>query len=1518
MNGDKYIKPFQWVERRKFRFSKKQSSLTLTSLILLKSASLLFPFSAVASEKMLCIALPEMLAGYCYPFSIPGDEAFKSICSMTGGITLSGATLNHGHGSCYWHENESPPHSHHYTNYHFYANTDIGITEENGRTCTLEGNPINFTTGNKFQTETDFKAKGDYALHFTRYYNSQSTQQHESTLGSHWRHNFDYSLTFIAPNGLTSVVANHPDGKARLWSSINGTIITRQKIVDHFRDHDGIDPPYVNFVPPHVGEGGEVDVPNTYASRAEPGAQLTQTIEGWELTKANGQVEKYNSAGQITLLTTNTGFSKQFFYNEDQQLNEVRDHFGNKLTFTYNTNGRIESLTLPDMSNIYYEYDGDHLTTVIYPDSTPIDGSDNPRKLYHYDDPNFAHALTGISNENGNRLVSWEYDGLGRAKLSEHVGGVNRHVFTYNGLGSNGLRSTTVTGPLGKQTTYHYKSINGRNVVTEVEGHPSQACEGANRSNGYDNNGFLISKTDWNGNITTYQRDGVGNEISRTEAAGTPEARTITTEWHPDFRQPVLISEPDKTTTYTYTTQGQILTQTLTDATTNESRTTTFTYTAQGLVETIDGPRTDVTDVTTYSYDAQGNLTTVTNALGHTSTVLSHDGAGRPLTMEDANGVASQLTYDARGRLASKTTAGATTQFDYDAVGNITRVTQPNGAYLDYGYDSANRLTNITDSLGNKISYTLDDAGNRIAEQHHDSAALLTRTQQRIFDELSRMIENLGAGGQRTSYSYDANGNPASVTDPLGRMTQNAYDALNRLVQSTDPLNGITEYTYDEQDNLTSVTDPRGLTTRYSYNAFGDLISQTSPDTGTTTYSYDAAGNIKTKQDARGVLITYHYDALNRLTLVDTPIDSTDIGYEYDSCTSGVGRLCEVTVAPNLSSYYQIVTSYSYDTLGNVTEHQGINYGYDEAGNIASITYPSGRIVNYERNSANQISRVTTTFQGQTQTLADSIHYLPFGPISGFSFGNGLQLSKTYDQDYQLTGQVVGQAQDLGFSFDTVGNIDTITNNVDLNRNQRFVYDELNRLTQADGLYGSLGYSYDAVGNRLALSEAGAAGVDYTYATVSNQVTSETGWDYNHDANGNRTAKLESGNTWVGMAYSYDVHNRLASVTDRFVSPWGFIDMKLLGTYSYNGLGQRVSKRADGKTTQFNNGLNGELLAEQNQDGSRKREYIYLNGQPLAVFDQGIPTGNYHFSGREAFGRNATLDVDMTTQHLRFVAVTENRVIECQPPALQWNINSDGEQFEFVCSDGGSGTLGGLLIRDINGAMQANVWHMAREPEFSFSYYVFEGEVAYAPDQEALLYVHNDHLGTPQSMTNQAGQVVWEASYAPFGEVTVHEDPDRDGVPVMMNQRFPGQYFDGETGLYYNYFRDYDPSTGRYITSDPVGLNGGLNTYLYVDANPVRWVDPRGLLKGPFGGVCGAAGTDQATWIPDVTPGSCQKHDNCYDKCAKRCAGYRCKEQCDFDLMTVGQNLLYGTATYYFGDEAYDAAKRRNGCSCNP
>ena len=855
---------------------------------------------------------------------------------------------------------------------------------------------------------------------------------------------------------------------------------------------------------------------------------------------------------------------------------------------------------------------------------------------------------------------------------------------------------------------------------------PHTACQQI-KNYTYDTNGFRTSSTDWKGTTTTYTPDSRGLELSRTEASGTAEARTITTEWHATYRVPTKITEPGFETTFTYDSNGNRLTQTRKDLTTLETRTTTWTYSSLGQILTVDGPRTNVTDTTTFTYhncstgSECGQVNTITNALGHVTTFTQYNDDGLPSHLTDANGVNTVLTYDSRQRLLSSTVDGLyMTSITYDNAGQITRITAPNGSFIDYEYDDAHRLVATEVALGNRIEYTLDDAGNRTQIDVKDDLGVLRKTQSAVYDELSRMLQSIGASSQTVDYQYDANSNVTSMAISTNPATTSQFDVLDRLIQVTDAESGVTDLEYDALDRLISVTDPNGLETTYTYNAFGNRLSTDNPDTGLTTYTVDKAGNVESKTDARSKTTDYTYDALNR-RLTETHADSSlDIIYTYDDTANGnkgKGRLTSITDGSGS-------TAFTYNSRGLVTSVDStigttnylVSYGYDDSGQVTSITYPSGRVVDYTYDSANRITQVSTTKDTVTTVLASSISYEPFGPVTALTYGNGLSGSWVYDQDYRITSLSTGTIIDRSYVYDGANNIDSITDGVTPANTQTLDYDYLDRLTDAAGGYGDIDFEYDATGNRTLLTLDGTDVDTYSYTANTHHLSGITGANpqsFAYDLAGNNTTKN-------AVTQAYDDRGRLSQSTVSSVTT----------DYIYNALGQRVEKASTSTTTQFVYGMEGQLLAES--DGSSAREYIYLNGQPLAA------------------------------------AYTET-----------------------------------------------------------------------SPASEEIYYFHNDHLGTLQAMTDDSQTVVWQVDYRPFGETTISV------ASVENNLRFPGQYFDAESGLHYNYFRDYDPSLGRYIQSDPIGLQGGINTYGYAYQNPVMYTDPNGLnpaagcLAGAWGGPVG-------------------------------------------------------------------------------
>ncbi|VAW88122.1 Rhs family protein, partial [hydrothermal vent metagenome] len=523
---------------------------------------------------------------------------------------------------------------------------------------------------------------------------------------------------------------------------------------------------------------------------------LSGAVSGFEYKHSNHDIDLYDLTGRLIARTDKLGHQENFIYNSTGQLESVTDGFGNSLAFTYNLNGLLETLTAPDGIYSYGYGVNVNLETVTDPDTTS--------KTYLYEDSRFPYALTGVIDENGSRFATWSYDIQGRAVASEHANGADLTTLAYNADGS-----TTVTNPLGKQTTYHFTDAFGAKKLSQIEGHASANCAAGIKDITYDPNGFKDLVTDFEGNITDYDYDTRGLEVTRTEAVGTPQTRTITTQWHAEFRIPSKIIAPGKTTDFVYNPQGQVLSRSETDTTSQtvpystqgQKRTWTYTYISVAgvqLLETVDGPRTDVNDVTTFTYDTQGNVDTVSNGLNQATTLSSYNGRGLPGTILDANLVQTDLTYDARGRLKTRTlkspSGDITTRFDYDNVGQLTQVNLPLGGSLGYEYDAAHRLTAIKNNLGERIDYTLDNAGNRTVEAVSAADTTLIRTHSQLFDELSRLIQSIGADNQLTDYAYDRNDNLVSINDPLQNQTIQVFDPLNRLMTVTDALNGISTY----------------------------------------------------------------------------------------------------------------------------------------------------------------------------------------------------------------------------------------------------------------------------------------------------------------------------------------------------------------------------------------------------------------------------------------------------------------------------------------------------------------------------------------------------------------------------------------------------------------------------------------------------------------------------------------------------------------------------------------------------
>jgi RHS repeat-associated protein len=1220
--------------------------------------------------------------------------------------------------------------------------------------CDVAGEPIRISTGDMFEGVTDYSTAGENPLAFARYYHSLADPNSAAmTLGKNWRSTYDRYLRISS-----SVVVERADGQELVFSLLNGT----------------------------------------WASDSDVNVQLLQSGSIWTLIDSDDTIETYSSAGLLTTIQAVDGYKQTMAYNGNNQLTNVTDSLGRALSLTYQNN-LLHTVTAPNGLVLTYGYNASSGTTTNRLTSVTYSTTPQTSQSYLYESNSLPFALTGILDENGNRYASWTYDSKNRATSSRLGTGADLTSIYYND--SDGSR--IVTNALGQALHYIFTNLQNVPKLTEIDRLATATTPAAVMKQTYDSKGYLASISDWNTNLTSLVNDPRGLPVFKTEASGTSQTRAFTNIWYQTLHLPGLVYGPRMSSFLNYDTNtGNLLSRTDTDNSTNtvpystagQTRIWTNTYGSFGHLLTATGPRTDVIATTSYTYDTNGNVSTVTDPLGHKTTLTNYNGSGLPATIIDPNGVTTRLTYDARDRLLTRAvlaaSGNATNTFGYDAVGQLTSLTLPDGERLTYQYDAAHRLQSVSNSIGESISYLLDANDDITNQTIHSASGAIVKTQSRVFDALGRLIQDIGANSQTNTYQYDSDGNRVSLTDGLNHNTMRAFDALNRLIGMIDPLNNITAYGYDPQDNLISVTDPRSLTTSYVYDGFRRVIQENSPDTGTTVYRLDKAGNRTNEVDARGIVRQRVFDKLNRVTSETFPASTGEnITFNYDSTASGnfgIGRLTgysDETGSNTLTYNERGDVIKSVRTIGT-TVYTTTN-GYDLADHLTSIKYPSGDFVSIGRDTQGRIYSVSfrANGSGTPVVLANYVAYLPFGPMTSFSYGNALIRSQYYDQDYRLTNIITsGSVQNLGIGYDTANDIKSITDNLTNSRSQTFGYDADYRLTSANGLYGGVQYTYDGDGNRLTKT-AKAVTETNNYVPFANQLQSVTkpgnSRHFQYTAAGNMSS--DDRGTSTTLHFNYSNRNRYNALTNGTT----------VASYKYNALGERLIKTVNGVTTHFHYDERRHLIAEsQGSNGALIREYVWLDDMPLAQIEA---DGSIYYihpdqlnTSQKMTDVNGIMVWDREQQpfgedaSLNYPKVT---------PVVSSTFNRSTKQFKVTVS----GTTNYTFTLQSSTNLVGSLWTslMSGTVPFTFT----DSQVA---NTRARFY---RAYGTYSTITN--------------------------------NLRFPGQYFDAESGLNYNMMRDYDPTLGRYVQSDLIGKNRQFsapdNLYAYSKNSPALFYDSSGF-----------------------------------------------------------------------------------------
>jgi RHS repeat-associated protein len=642
---------------------------------------------------------------------------------------------------------------------------------------------------------------------------------------------------------------------------------------------------------------------------------------------------------------------------------------------------------------------------------------------------------------------------------------------------------------------------------------------------------------------------------------------------------------------------------------------------------------------TTYAYSstyAGAYPTTITNALNQVTTNVYDFSTGLLTSTTDPNSQTSSFSYDEMFRKTQDTYPdGGQTSYCYTDIGGATcsKSVAPFDLVVTEKITSSVNLTEtaVSDGLGRLVQTQLnsDPSGIVYVDTTYDadgrkytvSNPYRTKTDptygitSTVYDALGRpcvVIPPDGTSVANTSCpatqpSNDVfttySGNTTTVTDQQGKSRKSQTDGLGRLTNVWEDPAGVdylTVYSYDSLGDLLTVVQGGSHNRTFVYDSLKRLTSSTNPETGTVTYTYDPDSNVATKLDARAFTITYAYDALNRMTGKTYSNGDHAITYTYDqtgclglSACYNVGRRTGMTDAAGSESW-------AYDKMGRELAEQRTSnsitkstaYTYNLDGSLATLTYPSGRIITYATNAAAQ--PISALDVADSINYAQAGAYAPQGALSALTLGAagsfaGISISNTYNPRLEpnelKASSTAGTAMDLSYTFVDAsshnnGNVIQITNNKDTTRTQQFTYDTLNRVitaktasTTGTNCWGqNFGYDQWANLTSTTVSQCTAPGLSMAMS-ASNQFTT-TGFSY--DASGNVLA--DGTNT-----YAWNAESQIKTATGV--------------NYTYDGDGDRVQK-SNGKIYWY--GAGSEILDESDLSGNITDEHIFFGGKRIA------------------------------------------------------------------------------------------------------------------------------------------------------------------------------------------------------------------------------------------------------------------------------------------------------------------------------
>ncbi|MEU6206246.1 LamG-like jellyroll fold domain-containing protein [Micromonospora musae] len=846
----------------------------------------------------------------------------------------------------------------------------------------------------------------------------------------------------------------------------------------------------------------------------------------------------YDFAGRLASDTDAMGRRLEYQYYRDDLLQKItlkdfRNPDGTKRDYvveenTYDGAGNVTRKVAGNGTQVT-EYTPDRAgkvtSTVVDPTglhrSTTVtyDLNGNVTRSVRSGNPSNVPWTTAVTSE----TVEYTYDDAGNPLTEKVVAGSESRITSYT-YDQRGLR-LTVTDPRGNAagadkaaytTTYEYDEL-GRQVRATGPAVDAESDGGAPAPTratsvvGYNTFGEQVSIKDPRGLINRSEYDKLGRPV-----------RTIAPTYQgPGVTQPVT---PEVRTSYD--PLGNVLEEI------DPAGTTRYTYDQLNRVVTRDEPAKTNDDraVTSYTYTRTGEVLSSTDPNG-VRTESTYDDLDRQVTQTlverqpTTRNLVTRMNYDDAGNVTSIVSpTGATTVNTFDAVGAITRTTRPTGEATLFGYDHVGRQIRVSDGLGRTSRTGYDLFGNQVSDSDLKPDGTVLRTQ---------------------TYGYDIAGNLTSATDPYDTVTRYQYDTVSRLVKQVEPVSDTdsitTTFGYDAAGNRTRYTDGRGNSTIYTYNSLGLPESAIEPATAshpaaadrTWTIGYDASGNAVHLSAPGGVSRTRTFDASGRM------IQETGSGGDTATATRTLdydrtGRLVSVN-APGGSNTYR------YNDRGALVSAAGpsgtASFGYDDDGQMTSRTDVTGTAAfGYVKG---RLDTVTDSITGQQQKFG----YNAAGDVATIDYGAGRVRTFGYDDYGRVSGDVLRNSANqvvasVDYEFDLNGHVTRKkTAGTAGAGDNSYTYDKAGRLRSWTSSAGTVGYEWDASGNRI------KAGSKTATFDERNRLISDGDYTYTYSARGTLRGRTSSGLT---EQFSFDAFDRLTAAKDE--------------TYQYDGLDRVVSR----------------------------------------------------------------------------------------------------------------------------------------------------------------------------------------------------------------------------------------------------------------------------------------------------------------------------------------------------------------------